>query len=89
MDQILFTIIMVILFVFFILLSSKLLISTLLRKGKWGLNLKTVHCPRCGEIAPPIRKPTSFRQAMWGGWTCKMCECEMDKWGMEIARKNH
>src|ERR1035437_5569396 len=53
------------------------------RSGKWGINRKPVSCPRCHSRAPFIRIPTSWRQAMWGGWTCKSCGCEMDKWGAE------
>ena len=53
------------------------------RSGKWGFNLQVVTCPRCHSQAPSVRRPTSFRQAMWGGWTCKTCGCEMDKWGVE------
>ena len=33
-----------------------------------------------------VRKPTSFRQAAWGGWTCFKCGCEIDKWGIEIPQ---
>lgn len=51
--------------------------------GRWGFNLRTVACPRCHSRVPTFRLPTSFRQAMWGGWTCKACGCEMDKWGAE------
>ncbi len=45
-----------------------------------------VNCPKCGEPAPQIRTPTSWRQPAWGGWTCASCGCEMDKWGMEITQ---
>lgn len=27
-----------------------------------------------------MRTPSSFRQAMWGGYTCETCGTEMDKW---------
>ena len=55
-------------------------------KGRWGINLKRVNCPSCGELAPQIRIPTSARQAAWGGWTCARCGSEMDKWGTEIPQ---
>lgn len=55
-------------------------------KGRWGVNLKSVSCPKCGESAPQIRTPTSLRQAAWGGWTCGSCGREMDKWGAEVTR---
>ena len=60
---------------------------TVTRKGRWGFNLELPHCPRCGEEVPAIRKPTSVRQALWGGWTCNKCGCEMDKRGVEIQKK--
>lgn len=58
--------------------------DTIRGAGIWGINFERVKCPRCGELAPARRRPTSFRQALWGGWTCRKCSCEMDKWGAEI-----
>ncbi len=60
--------------------------DTVRRKGRWGINLKSVNCPRCGESVPQIRTPTSIRQTAWGGWTCVRCGCEIDKWGAEIPQ---
>lgn len=61
--------------------------SALGHGSKWGINADTVCCPRCGASQPAARFPRSFRQMLWGGWTCKGCGCEMDKWGRERARK--
>jgi hypothetical protein len=58
--------------------------DTLRGSGRWGINLKSVKCPRCGKPTPQIRTPTSLRQAAWGGFTCSQCSCEIDKWGKEI-----
>jgi len=33
-----------------------------------------------------VRRPASFSQAVWGGWTCSKCGCEIDKWGVEIPQ---
>ena len=64
--------------------------DTLRRKGRWGFNLKSVDCPRCGTR----QKKANFslwqwrpnqRQWFWGGYTCKNCRCKMDKWGNEIS----
>jgi endogenous inhibitor of DNA gyrase (YacG/DUF329 family) len=41
-------------------------------------------CPNCGTPVPRFRQPTSFRQAMWGGWTCAECGTEMNRRGDEI-----
>ena len=45
----------------------------------------SVNCPKCGAKQPVLRWPTSWRQAMWGGWTCQKCGCEMDSHGKEIT----
>jgi len=68
----------------FIVGISLVVISTIRRKGKWGINLKHVICPKCQTPAPKIRKPTSTQELFWGGWTCTNCGCKMDKWGNEI-----
>lgn len=43
-------------------------------------------CPDCGERFPKFRKPQTGRQAMWGGWTCQKCGCEVDRKGNRIER---
>jgi predicted RNA-binding Zn-ribbon protein involved in translation (DUF1610 family) len=58
--------------------------DTIRRRGRWGINLRRVHCPACGESAPVIRKPKNRRQALWGGWTCEACGLECDKWGRTV-----
>jgi hypothetical protein len=52
--------------------------------GKWGINLETVHCPKCGTKMPTLRVPESVHELMWGGWTCPDCGCRMDKWGKAL-----
>lgn len=42
-------------------------------------------CPECGTPVPRFRRPTSLRQALWGGWTCESCSTEMDRFGNEIG----
>jgi len=54
------------------------------KQGNWGIPFKKATCPQCETKSPFSRIPTSFRQAMWGGWSCSNCGCEMDKWGKEI-----
>ena len=34
---------------------------------------------------PLVRFPTSLRQALWGGNTCRKCGCDFDKWGRELS----
>lgn len=56
------------------------------RQGKMGINLSSVKCPKCGRRMPMIRRPANQTQALWGGWTCKHCGCEMDKYGVEVSK---
>lgn len=53
-------------------------------KNKWGINLSPVSCPRCKASLPQVRRPTSLRQAMWGGYVCPACGAQVDKWGRQI-----
>ena len=55
-------------------------------KNRWGINLRRVECPDCRTVMGLVRMPTSSRQAMWGGYTCPRCKCELDKWGRRITR---
>jgi len=52
-----------------------------LKSSKLAVNLKVVSCPKCGKAQPKISKPKNLKQDMWGGYTCKNCDCEMDKYG--------
>jgi hypothetical protein len=42
------------------------------------------NCPKCGEQQKVPRRPSSFHQAMWGGWDCHSCGCKMDGRGNEV-----
>ncbi len=70
-----------------ILLLGILLIALgTITKDRWGINTKPVNCPACGFPTPRgVRQPKSLGQALWGGWTCEKCGCEMDKWGRVIT----
>ena len=43
-------------------------------------------CPECGTPVPAFRTPTSFRQSIWGGWTCHGCGTELDRKGNRLAK---
>ncbi len=58
-------------------------IYSTITKGRWGINLHPIACPRCETPAPRVRQPASGRQALWGGSTCEACGVEFDKWGKE------
>jgi hypothetical protein len=63
--------------------------DTIRQRGKWGIPLKQAVCTQCGTLMPmAFRKPTSWRQAMWGGWTCAECGYELDRWGRPLAEQN-
>jgi hypothetical protein len=64
-----------------------LVILGTIRKNRWGINLETVNCPRCGKSMPQIRTPSSPSQALWGGFTCDRCGCNIDKWGRVVASR--
>ena len=46
-----------------------------------------MNCPACNSVLPMVRNPTSWRQAMWGGWTCANCGTEIDRRGRLIQDK--
>ena len=55
---------------------------------KMGVNLTSgLKCPNCGSPFPSTRVPKNFRQFMWGGWSCKSCGEEYDKWLKPIPKK--
>jgi hypothetical protein len=54
-------------------------------KNRWGINVRRVQCPNCEQVMGRVRMPTSGREAIWGGYTCPTCECELDKWGRRTA----
>lgn len=55
------------------------------RRNRMGVNLSANNaCPRCATPVPMVRTPKNLRQALWGGWTCAKCGCEMDKWARAI-----
>jgi len=43
-------------------------------------------CPECSEPIATFRKPANRRQALWGGWTCSKCGCEIDRRGKKVAK---
>jgi len=43
-------------------------------------------CPECNTPVPAVRRPTSLRQFLWGGWTGEKCGTEMDRQGCELTR---
>jgi hypothetical protein len=63
--------------------------DTVRQDGNWGINLSRLlrppPCSKCDEPAPVFRRPANRRQAMWGGWTCRQCGYELDKWGRPVA----
>ncbi len=71
---------------FVVLLAGFLLVvvSSIIGKGKFGINFQKVICPKCGSPVPTARKPANLQQALWGGWTCQQCSTEIDKWGNQI-----
>ncbi len=52
-------------------------------KSRWGVGALQADCPRCRTPLPIIRAPGSLHETLWGGWTCKQCGCQVDKYGRE------
>ena len=78
---------LLILFVFPLVTSlvvAMLIYGTVVR-NKWGVNTGTVTCPGCHTPQRFFRKPTSLKQALWGGHSCPNCHRELDKWGREVS----
>jgi hypothetical protein len=55
--------------------------DTIRQKGRWGIPRRMPECQGCGEPPPVVRMPKTWREALWGGWTCPECGLELDKWG--------
>jgi hypothetical protein len=64
--------------------GALVVVGTIVRKTSFGINLKALKCPDCGEAAPAVRMPANTRQTLWGGCTCPQCGCEYDKWGNPV-----
>jgi len=76
--------------IFFLIVFAVLapiIISTVRKKGRLGINFKVPDCPGCGEKLPAVRQPKSSHQMLWGGWTCEFCQTEVDKWGNIVESK--
>ncbi|MCW5749278.1 MAG: hypothetical protein KIT36_24015 [Alphaproteobacteria bacterium] len=43
-----------------------------------------VHCSRCQTELPLLRKPTSVRQGLLGGYDCPNCGASLDARGREV-----
>lgn len=67
-----------------VLIVVALVVGTV-RRNRLGINLSANNaCPRCATPVPMIRTPKNLRQALWGGWTCTQCGCELDKWARPL-----
>jgi|SRR6516165_1200242 hypothetical protein len=75
--------------VFGLLITGAVLVvrDTIRKRGWWGISIGPVNCRNCNAQMPAVRAPTSFRQAMWGGWACAECGLELDKWGEPTAEQ--
>lgn len=47
-----------------------------------------LRCSECGYPKPTARLPGSFRQALWGGWTCPNCANAFDAFGSLVTPKS-
>ena len=56
-----------------------------IQKKRFGINFARTNCPHCAALLPMIRRPLTVQQSTWGGWTCKNCGTEIDKWGRKTS----
>lgn len=68
-----------------VIVGMGVLVASTVRKGRWGINLKLVHCPSCVTPMSARRQPMSRSQMLFGGWVCPHCGTRMDKWGRPIS----
>lgn len=69
----------------FLSVFALIIVQTIARRGRWGINPSPPYCANCGALVDgQFRKPKSLQQALWGGWACEECGCEMDKWGKRV-----
>ena len=55
------------------------------QKTKYGLNLsKRIYCSTCSTEQSIIRVPKNRNQILFGGFTCSVCQTELDKYGNEV-----
>ncbi|MCC6777428.1 MAG: hypothetical protein IT537_12480 [Hyphomicrobiales bacterium] len=71
-----------------LVIAAMLAVALFLRRqsaaeGRWGIGSLRAECPRCRTPLPTIRAPSSWREMLWGGWTCPQCRCKVDKYGRE------
>lgn len=77
--------------VLFIVVAFSLLVGVVLIayrsviKNDLGINPDPVVCPRCNASRDSKRSLALRWRALWGGWTCPNCGCEVDKAGREAA----
>lgn len=45
---------------------------------------RPVMCPVCSATQPAGRRPDSLGQALWGGWTCRVCHVRMNRHGHRL-----
>jgi hypothetical protein len=69
----------------FLLFGAGLVAHGTIFKNGLGINFRLAECPRCSELPRFFRHPRTLSQAIFGGWTCRGCGCEFDRWGREIA----
>jgi hypothetical protein len=68
-----------------IVVGGGVLVIGTLRRGRWGINVKSVHCPSCVTPMSARRQPVFRSQMLFGGWMCPHCGTKMDKWGRDLS----
>lgn len=73
--------------IFFVTVCVVVIAFGTINKKNWGFNFSPPKsCIRCGSKLNKfgLRTPTNVNQALWGGFTCRSCGTNFDKWGRDL-----
>lgn len=67
----------------FMFFFGLILRDTILRRGRWCINLKRAVCSQCGN---PLLKLTflGWLKWLWSGWSCQVCGFQLNNWGRPV-----
>jgi len=54
------------------------LVGALIAIVVYQMSRPLIQCPNCQNALPKIRSPKRLKELFWGGWTCKVCNSQID-----------
>lgn len=70
---------------FFFALISR---DTILRRGRWCIDLKRAVCSQCGKPMLKMRF-LDWLKWLWNGWSCRECGFQWNKWGRPVREQSN